>query len=550
MLRRPRRPAHRSVAPLCLLLACSTLNGCATAGVLAVKRPQAGALANANQPPVIEGVQVEALTPGEWRLRATAKDPDGHTLTYAWHAAAGFLSASNSSETRWHAPAQAGPVAMTLRVSDGHGGEALWQGKIHVEIVKASDGQAQPSPTPMPSTGPLPFGGGGGGSGGGSGGGPTPTPFPPEVDYPPAPPVPTPAPTASTLATGQISSIGPTGIFSTSNPPLPGFFDGAVAEARFRYPHGLAADSQGYVVIADSDNHAVRRLTPWGSVHSVAGNGSPGYSGDDGYCGYAQLHRPQGIAIDAQDNIYIADMGNHVIRKIMPGGKIYTVAGTGTAGSGGDGGDARRAQLNLPTAIAVDAQGNLYIADSGNHVIRRVDHATRTITRYAGNGSPGGHDGPALSASFAPFGPGGLAVAPNGDLYIADTGNHRIRFVKNGFVATVAGTGKLLHDVPAANMEAELKNGPATDANLYYPRGLAFTPDGDLYVADFGTHQIRRISGGTITRVAGAANGQSGFTDGGTALTTQLYGPSGVVVQGSRLFVTEWGSHRLRMLQL
>jgi uncharacterized protein (TIGR03437 family) len=272
------------------------------------------------------------------------------------------------------------------------------------------------------------------------------------------------------------------------------------------------------------------------TIYTVAGNGTDGFSGDNGPATSAQLYYPYGVAVDPHGNIYIADFANNRIRKVS-NGVITTVAGVGPVGSyggfGGDGGPATSAALGAPMGVAVDSAGNLYIADTSNSRIRKVSNGV--ITTVAGNAAAGfsGDGGPATSASLS--WPMGVAVDPVGDLYIADYSNQRIRKVANGVITTVAGGGTSLGD-----------NGPATSAQLYYPRGVAVDPAGNLYIADSGLDRVRKVSSGVITTVAG--NGTPGFSgDGGPATSAQLSSPSGVGVDAAgNLYIADTNNNRIR----
>src|SRR5208337_173469 len=230
------------------------------------------------------------------------------------------------------------------------------------------------------------------------------------------------------------------------------------------------------------------------AITRVAGNkdGEAGFGGDGGPASQAQLNQPEGVAVDASGNLYIADTDNNRIRKISPNGIIPTVAGNGIAGFSGDGGPASQAQLNHPEGVAVDAQGNLYIADTGNNRIRKIS-PNGIITTVAGNGIAGfgGDHGPASQAQLNH--PEGVAVDASGNLYIADTDNDRIREVRNGVIVTIAGDAGFSGD-----------GGPASQAQLNHPEGVAVDASGNLYIADTGNNRIRKISPkGIITTVAG-----------------------------------------------
>jgi sugar lactone lactonase YvrE len=281
-----------------------------------------------------------------------------------------------------------------------------------------------------------------------------------------------------------------------------------------------------------------------GIITTVAGNGINGYSGDGGLATAAMLRNPTGVAVDASGNLYIADYINNRIRKVSPSGIIITIAGTGTFGYSGDGGPATSAQFANPRGVAVDGSGNLYIADLINHRIRKVNLITGIITTVAGRGA-GGYSGDGSLATAAQLSfPSGVAVDGSGNLYIGDNGNNRIRKVNlgNGIITTVAGNGTVGYSGD---------NGPATSAQLSGPAGVAV--DGsNLYIADGNNYRIRKVnlSTGIITLVAG--NGAGGYSgDGGLATAAQLYAPEGVVVDGSgNLYIAEINNNRVRKVNL
>ncbi|WP_227546118.1 NHL domain-containing protein [Marinobacter fonticola] len=283
-------------------------------------------------------------------------------------------------------------------------------------------------------------------------------------------------------------------------------------------PTGLAVDAGGNLYIAEELGNRIRRVSPDGTISTVVGAGSSrfgnaqGSSGDGGPARFAQLNRPRDVAVDAMGNLYIADTSNHRIRRVSPDGIISRVAGR-VRGFAGDGGSAIAARLNYPSGVAVDAMGNLYIADTGNHRIRRVspDGIIRTV---AGSGNVGfggggfsGDGGPATAARLNS--PSGVSVDAAGNLYIADSGNSRIRRVSpDGTISTVAGAG---------SQGFSGDGGPATAARLHDPRGLASDVAGNLYIADLRNQRIRRV--GTSLR--------SGVGDGATVVPSadgaQLY---------------------------
>jgi sugar lactone lactonase YvrE len=273
---------------------------------------------------------------------------------------------------------------------------------------------------------------------------------------------------------------------------------GPATAAQLNVPADVATDSVGNVFIADRFNHRIRKLTAaTGIITTVAGTGTPGYSSDGGPATAAQLFYPSGIAIDSAGNIYIADEHNHRIRKLTAiTGTIATVAGNGVQGFAGDGGLATAASLNYPRSVALDASGNLFIADAHNDRIRRVI-AGSVITTIAGNGTPGFNgDGAALAVSLN--GPSGVVVDASGNVYIADQNNNRIRKLtpSTGFLSTVAGTG-------AAGFGGEA--GPATAARLFAPSVVDVDAAGNVYIADKSNHRVRKLTAatGVIATVAG-----------------------------------------------
>jgi uncharacterized protein (TIGR03437 family) len=308
---------------------------------------------------------------------------------------------------------------------------------------------------------------------------------------------------------------------------------GPATSASLNNPVGVAVDSAGNFYIAEESNNRIRKVSG-GTIATVAGNGTAGFSGDGGPATSASLSTPYGVAFDAAGNLYIADQQNQRIREVS-GETIATVAGIGGFGFSGDGGPATSASICLPAGVALDSAGNLYIADSFNNRIRKVSGGT--ITTVAGNGNQGfsGDGGPATSASL--FTPIGVAVDSAGNLYIADSFNNRIRKVSGGTITTVAGSGS---DGFAGN------GGPATSASLSLPAGMAIDSAGNLYIADAGNNRIRKVSGGTITTFAG--NGAASFSgDGGPATSASLNFPSGVAFDSAgNLYIADINNQRIR----
>jgi len=303
-------------------------------------------------------------------------------------------------------------------------------------------------------------------------------------------------------------------------------------------PAGVAFDAAGNLYIADTDDHLILQVSPVGILSTVAGTGEQGYSGDNGSAKSAVLDSPAGVAVDAAGNIYIADTHNNRIRKVTSGA-ITTIAGTGAAGFSGDGGAAASAVLNLPTAVAVDAAGNLYIADTNNHRIRKISGTT--ITTVAGDGEQLYLNDGVAATQTGLDSPSGIAVDAAGNLYIADTLNQRIREVtlSSGLISTVAGNG---------TKSFTGDGGAAISATLATPRGVAAAPDGSIYFADSDNHRIRNINGaGTISTAAG--NGTQGFSgDTGPANMGMFDTPHAIAIISGTAAIADTNNQRVRAI--
>ena len=289
--------------------------------------------------------------------------------------------------------------------------------------------------------------------------------------------------------------------------------------------------------MAESGGNRIRKVATSGTITTVAGNGKYGYAGDGGPASSAELNGPWGVAVDAAGNVYIADSGNNCIRKVTADGNIATIAGNSNYGYAGDGGSISLAVFNQPSRVAVDSAGNVYIADCGNNRIRKAVAATGTISTVAGNGTAGysGDGGLAINAQIASAGlycTTGLAVDAGGNLYIADHDNNRVRKVTaDGIITTVAGTG-----APGFSGDG----GPAVNAQLNRPAGVAVDAAGNLYIADAWNYRVRKVAAdGAITTVAG--NGTQGFSgDGGPATSQALSGPQSLAVDAAgNLYITD-----------
>jgi sugar lactone lactonase YvrE len=290
-------------------------------------------------------------------------------------------------------------------------------------------------------------------------------------------------------------------------------------------PAGIAYDTAGNLYIADLNHNVIREVSVAGIITTIAGTGEQGFAGDGGAATSALLDSPAGVAVDPAGNVYIADTHNNRIRKVSAG-TISTIAGTGIASFSGDGGSAAVATLNHPTALASDGSGNLYVADTDNHRIRKVTGTT--ITTIAGDGEQFfSGDGAAATAAGLDS-PNGVAVDVAGNIYIGDTHNQRVRVVNaSGIISTLAGN---------ASKSFAGDGGIAKNASLARPRGLSIDSAGNIYVADSDNNRIRLIANtGNITTVAG--NGSQGFAgDGGPAVNAALDTPRAPAVQASEAF--------------
>jgi RHS repeat-associated protein len=317
---------------------------------------------------------------------------------------------------------------------------------------------------------------------------------------------------------------------------------GPATSAELSYPSGVAVDTAGNIYIADSTNNRIRKVAAsTGDISTVAGNGTAGYSGDGGAATSAELSNPIGVVVDAAGNIYIADEVNNRIREVTAStGIITTVAGDGTRGYSGDGGAATSAELYYPFGVSVDAAGNIYIADYGNARVRKVTASTGIITTVAGGGTAGvGDGGAATSAELCD--PSGVALDAAGDIYIADACNNRIRKVtaSTGDISTVAGNGTAGYSGDA---------GSATSAELDFPIAVAVDTGGNFYIADYANDRVRRVtaSSGEISTVAG--NGTLGYSgDGGAATTAELADPHDVALDyAGNLYIADPLNERIR----
>lgn len=298
-------------------------------------------------------------------------------------------------------------------------------------------------------------------------------------------------------------------------PGISGGLDGNAAAPSYFLPRGLGFDGAGNLYIADSGNHLIRRVSPSGTSASIAGvSGSVG-SGD-GLGMAAKFSSPSALVVDASGDVFIADTGNHVIRKLTRDGMVSTYAGfAGTFGAADGAGSASR--FNQPGGIALDFQGNLIVVDTWNHTLRRIDREGVVSTIAGSPGNPGHSDGPSIVAAFRA--PQGIAIGSTGIIYISDTQNHVIRRVAlDGVVSTLAGA-------PGVGGNSD---GVGSESRFSRPTGLAFGPDGNLYIADTGNRLIRRLTlDGVVTTISGAPSAGRAMDGFGPAAVFQS--PEGIV---------------------
>ena len=291
---------------------------------------------------------------------------------------------------------------------------------------------------------------------------------------------------------------------------------------------GVVADDGGNLYLASADLNAVFRLDSSGVLTRVAGNSRTGYSGDGGPATNARITSPKGLALDAAGNLFVADYGNRRIRRVSRDGIITTVAGSGACCFSGDGGPAVNAALATPLGLSVDAVGNLFIADEYNHRVRKVS-TSGIITTVAGNGIPGfsGDGGPGDKAQLSY--PTSVAADRAGNLYIADYNNHRIRMLSaDGILTTAAGNGVI---------GSSGDDGPATDANLIWAVSIGVDGADNLYIADSGS--VRKVSGGKITTVAGGGTSWGPSSDGAAATSAAIQPRAIAADEPGNLFIAD-----------
>jgi len=319
-------------------------------------------------------------------------------------------------------------------------------------------------------------------------------------------------------------------VVSTFAGSTEGFANGAGSTAQFDSPSGVAVDSRGNAYVADADNHRIRKITPARAVSTLAGGGISGdASGNtDGIGAAARFNYPSGVAVDSSGNAYVADSGNNRIRKITPLGVVSTLAGTGT-----------EARFSYPYGVAVDSSGNVYVADSGNHRIRKIT-PLGVVSTLAGSGTRGHVDDTGKKARFSY--PYGVAVDSRGNVYVADSYNHRIRkitsadSIEDRVVTTLAGTDT-----------SGFADGIGSTAQFNRPSDVAVDSSGNVYVADRENHRIRKITpAGVVSTFAGSTEG---FAEGIGSTAQFDYPSDVAVDSRGNVYVADTYNHRIRKIE-
>jgi sugar lactone lactonase YvrE len=350
---------------------------------------------------------------------------------------------------------------------------------------------------------------------------------------------------AAAVASAQTGPLANGYIYTYAGNGIQGYSGdgGAASTAELSWPRGVSLDAGGNLYIADTSNDRIRRVDAASGIVTTVVGGTQGSSGDGGPAISAELSYPEGVTSDAAGNLYIADTLNNRIRKVDAAtGIITAVAGNGTGGFGGDGGLATNALLDVPAAVALDTSGDIYVADTGNNCIRRVDAITGIIITVAGDGNAGfsGDGGPATKAELTtPF---GIAVDASGNLYIP--GDLRIREVSaaTAIITTIAGNG-----IQGYSGDG----GPAVDAEFWDTEGVTVDTSGNLYIADTADGTIRRVSAATGIIITVAGDGVDGYGgDGGPTTSAELHYPEDAALDGAgNLYIADTWNNRVRVVR-
>lgn len=335
---------------------------------------------------------------------------------------------------------------------------------------------------------------------------------------------------ALSLSVGQTNYIPNVTVSTFAGSATSGNVNGQGTAARFYYTCGIATDASGNIYVADTYNHAIRKITSSGLVSTIAGSGSSGTTEGQGTA--AKFFYPRGLAVDASGNIYVADTYNHKIRKITSTGLVSTFAGTGLRGS--DDGSGADASFSGPTGIAIDGSGNILVADQSNNLIRKIT-PSGVVSTFAGSGTAGTADGQGVTAEF--FFPYGIAADKSGNIFVTDNGSHKVRKITvGGLVSTFAGSGTQ-GDKDAQGVAASF-NGPA---------GVATDAGGNLFVADESNRKIRSISStGLVKTLAGS--GVQGAADGAGSVA-EFSIPRGVAIDGlGNIYIADYSNNTIRKI--